>query len=129
MMKKYEAIGIIETKYFAVAMEMLDQVSKTAAIEFLSSQNQLGGKLVSIMIGGSISDVTLAIETAKRVNESKQDSPLKNAVVITNPHEEILRFVVPQPKQIVKKRAAKPSITKTTKKTEEKPLEEENNNE
>ncbi|SER41596.1 Carboxysome shell and ethanolamine utilization microcompartment protein CcmL/EutN [Gracilibacillus ureilyticus] len=128
-MKKYEAIGVIETKYFAVGMEMLDQVSKTAAVEFLSSQNQLGGKLVSIMIGGSISDVTLAIETAKQVNERKTDSPLKNAVVITNPHEEILRFVVPQPKQVAKKRPAKPNTAKSTKKQEDKPIEEENNNE
>ncbi|KAB8139424.1 BMC domain-containing protein [Gracilibacillus oryzae] len=126
-MKKYEAIGVIETKYFAVAMEMLDQVSKTAAVEFLSSQNQLGGKLVSIIVGGSISDVSLAVETAKRVNEMKQDSPLKNAVMITNPHEEIMRFVVPEAKKTVKKQI-KPRA-KTTKKIEEKPLEEDNNHE
>ncbi|GAB2569037.1 BMC domain-containing protein [Gracilibacillus alcaliphilus] len=106
-MKHYEAIGVIETQYFAVAMEMLDQAVKTSDVEFLSSQNSLGGKLVSIIVGGSIADVQLAVEQAKQVNNHKQGQPLKNAVVITNPHPEILKYVVPEPKPKPRKRVNK----------------------
>lgn len=129
-MTQYEAIGVIETKYFAVAMEMLDQVSKSAGVEFIASHNQLGGKLVSLIVGGSISDVTMAIATAKQVNQTKQDQPLKNAVVITNPHPEILKYAIPSnpPKQ--KKLAVKKPTRKTnTKKNQTRTLEEEENNE
>jgi ethanolamine utilization protein EutM len=104
-MKHYEAIGVIETQYFTVALEMLDQVTKTAAVEFLSSKNDLGGKLVSIIVGGSISDVTVAIEQAKYVNSLKQSHPLKNAVMITNPSPEILKFIIPKEQQIKEEQA------------------------
>ncbi len=131
-MKQYEAIGVIETKYFAVAMEMLDQVSKTAGVEFLSSHNQLGGKLVSLVIGGSISDVSLAVDTAKQVNQTKQDQPLKNAVVITNPHPEILKYAIPSKPTKQKRSVAKNQTTRntnTTKKQTGETLEEEENHE
>lgn len=94
-MKTYEAIGIIETQYFAVAMEMLDSMSKSADIEFLSSQNQLGGKLVSLIIGGKISDISVAIETAERIGQTKPGNPLKKALMITNPDPQILHYALP----------------------------------
>ncbi|WP_058307998.1 BMC domain-containing protein [Gracilibacillus massiliensis] len=131
-MTQHEAIGIIETKYFPVAMEMLDQVTKAADVEFLTSHNQLGGKLVSLIIGGSISDVTLAIETAKRVDQTKPDQPLKNAVVITNPHPEILKYAIPSTKKAEKQPTAKKQATRktrTTKKQATKTIEEDENNE
>jgi len=93
-MKKVDAIGIIETQYFTVAMEMLDHICKTAQVEFLSSENYLGGRLVSLIIGGTIADVTEAVKAAKALGEKKQNRPLKKALVITNPHQEILRFII-----------------------------------
>lgn len=128
-MMKYEAIGIIETQYFAVAMEMLDQVSKATAVEFLSSQNYLGGKLVSVIVGGSISNVTIAIETAKLVNERKTNSPLKNAVVITNPHPEILKYVVPKKVKRTKRRNVTKKKTTTAPEKQARMNKEEKNDE
>lgn len=120
-MMKYEAIGVIETQYFAVASEILDHVSKTSDVHFLSSQNYLGGKLVSIIVGGAISDVKVAIDAAKQMNERLTNHPIKNAVVITNPHPEILKFVIPQQKTRKKKQSSKKSSTKKqTKKTSTK---------
>ncbi|WP_407272703.1 BMC domain-containing protein [Radiobacillus sp. PE A8.2] len=112
-MKKYDAIGIIETQYFPVAMEILDNVCKAANVEFLSSEKYLGGKLVSIIIGGKISDVSTAIEVAKQTGARKPGNPLKKALVITNPHEEILKFVVPpsaEPKKTKRKPKNKPAL-------------------
>lgn len=111
-MKSYEAIGVIETQYFAVAMEILDSVSKAANVEFISSEKQLGGRLVSLIVGGGISDVTVAVETAKLVCQNKPNSPLKMALTITNPHEEILKYLISSEKEEEKKPKR---ITKKTK--------------
>ncbi|UII55514.1 BMC domain-containing protein [Cytobacillus spongiae] len=93
-MKQYEAIGVIEAQYFAVAMQLLDEMSKSANIEFITSENYLGGRLVSVIIGGGISDVSAAIEVAKQVCQQKESNPLKMAVVISKPHPEILKYMI-----------------------------------
>ena len=94
-MNRYEAIGVIETQYFTIASEILDAVCKGANVEFLTSENYLGGRLVSLIIGGSVSDVKAAIEIARQVCEGKPGNPLKMALAIMNPHEEIMKFIVP----------------------------------
>ena len=94
-MNRYEAIGVIETQYFTIASEILDAVCKGANVEFLTSENYLGGRLVSLIIGGSVSDIKAAIEISQQVCEGKPGNPLKMALAIMNPHEEIMKFIVP----------------------------------
>lgn len=95
MMKMYEAVGVIEAQYFATAMELLDNMCKASNVEFLTSEKYLGGRLVTQIIGGSISDVTTAVQVAKQICESKPKNPLKMALIITNPHAEILKYILP----------------------------------
>lgn len=76
-MKKYEAIGVVETQYFTYAMELLDKMCKTSNVEFLTSEKELGGRLVSVIVGGKVSDVTAAVQTAKEVCE-KREKPIKD---------------------------------------------------
>lgn len=124
-MSRYEAIGVVETQYYAVAMEMLDCMCKQANVQFLTSENYLGGRLVSLIVGGSIPDVAAAIDAAKRVNETKDNKPLKMALTITNPHEEILKYVVPQimeesiQQEAKTKASVKKRISKNNKQNEE----------
>lgn len=113
-MKRYEALGVVETQYFTIAMELLDQMCKSSDVEFLASENYLGGRLVTLIIGGSVSDVTEAVNVAKQVAEMKANQPLKMALVINNPHEEIMKYIVstpseqePQPVQEEKKETVK----------------------
>ncbi|MBU9714221.1 BMC domain-containing protein [Evansella tamaricis] len=94
-MKRYEAIGVLETQYFTFALELVDKVCKASNVDFLTSENYLGGRLVTIIVGGSISDVNEAVETARQICEKKESTPLKKALTITNPHEEILKFILP----------------------------------
>lgn len=94
-MRKYEALGVVETQYFAIAMEMLDQMCKSSNIQLLANENYLGGRLVSLIIGGSVSEVNVAIEVARKVAETKQNHPLKMALVINNPHSEIMKYILP----------------------------------
>lgn len=94
-MNKYDAIAVLEIRHYAVAMEVLDKVCKSSGVQFLTSEKTLGGRLVSLIVSGSVSEVNEAIETARRVCENKPNNPLKMAVNITNPHAEILKFIVP----------------------------------
>lgn len=94
-MKKFEALGVVETQYFTIAMELLDGMCKSSDVEFLTNENYLGGRLVTLIVGGSISDVTVAVDAAKQIAEGKENNPLKMALVITNPHAEILKYIIP----------------------------------
>lgn len=95
-MEKFEAIGVVETLYFAVALEMLDEMIKASNVEFISKESALGGKLVTLFVGGGISEVTNAIDVVKRLGEGKHEKHLKNAIVISKPHSEILKYIIPR---------------------------------
>ncbi|MGG4392952.1 BMC domain-containing protein [Paenibacillus thiaminolyticus] len=82
----YDAIGVIEARYFATALEMTDAMSKAAQVEWLASEKALGGRLVTIIIGGDVANVKAAVEAA---------NPLAHAAVILKPHAEIMKFVMP----------------------------------
>lgn len=83
------AYGFVEIPSTTAAIGALDIMLKTADVEFVTWEKKLGGRLVTIIIQGSISDVTMAIEAAEH-NGIKKPSV---TVVIANPHEEIVRLV------------------------------------
>lgn len=99
-MKTFEAIGVIEIQYFTFALEVADGMTKAANVQIITSENYLGGRLVSLVIAGSIPDVNAAIEVAENICERKPKNPLKMAVLISNPHPEILKFILPQKKEV-----------------------------
>lgn len=92
-MIKYEAIGVVEAKHFTTALEILDAMCKASDVTFLSSEKKLGGRLVTTIVGGSISNVNAAIEAAKLVCQGREEL-IKGALVISRPHEEIMKFIV-----------------------------------
>ncbi|QGU94378.1 BMC domain-containing protein [Clostridium bovifaecis] len=92
-MIKYEAIGIVEAKHFTTALEILDAMCKASDVTFLSSEKKLGGRLVTTIVGGSISNVNAAIEAARLVCQGREEL-IKGALVISRPHEEIMKFIV-----------------------------------
>ena len=62
---------------------------KTADVEFVTWEKKLGGRLVTIIVQGSISAVTAAVEAADKQAIKK---PVAKTV-IANPHEEIVKIV------------------------------------
>ncbi|WP_217277234.1 BMC domain-containing protein [Paenibacillus dendritiformis] len=92
----YDAIGVIEARYFATALEMTDAMSKAAQVEWLASEKALGGRLVTIIIGGDVANVKAAVEAAKAVCAGKAVNPLAHAAVILKPHAEIMKFIMPR---------------------------------
>ncbi len=83
------AYGFFEIPSTTAAIDALDIMCKTANVEFITWEKKLGGRLVTIIIRGSVSDVKQAIETAARSAIKKPAV----TVVIANPHEEIIKLV------------------------------------
>ena len=84
-----QAYGFFEIPSVTAAVVAVDIMCKTADVEFVTWEKKLGGRLVTIIVRGSVSDVTQAIETAA-ANGIKKPAAY---VVIPNPHEEIIRLI------------------------------------
>lgn len=94
-MREYEAIGVVEVKYFTTALQVVDGMCKASDVTLLGSEKVLGGRLVTVVVGGSISNVNAALESAKFICEGREDL-LKTAITISRPHEEIMKFIIPK---------------------------------
>ena len=88
----YNAIGVVEVNFYANAVCLLDVMEKAADIDFLTSENRLGGRMVTLIVGGTTSGVNAAVEAARAAGEGMSVNPIKVAIVIGNPHPEILKF-------------------------------------
>lgn len=86
-----KALGLIEVVGFVAGVEALDAMLKTANVELVTTENALGGRLVTIMVQGDISDVKEAVEQGKAA-VAKVGSIASN-VCINNPHDEVKRLV------------------------------------
>ena len=91
--------GFIEVSGVVAAMDALDVMCKSSNVEFVTWERKLGGRMVTIVIRGSVLDVTEAIECAKR----NAFAPIMASNVIANPHAETLRLVNLSASRLAKK--------------------------
>ena len=85
-----KALGLIEVVGFTAAVEALDAMLKTASVELVTTENALGGRLVTIMVHGNISDVAEAIEHGKIA--ASRVGQVASSVCINRPHEEVIKL-------------------------------------
>lgn len=90
--------GFIEISGVTAAVDTLDLMCKTADVELVTWERKLGGRLVTIIVQGSVADVTQAVETAVAQAIKKPVA----YTVIANPHEEIVRMVQLSASRLVK---------------------------
>ena len=83
------AIGFIELPHLCDATAALDVMLKTASATFLSWEKKLGGRLITVMVGGSAASVTAAVDAAKDWGGDK----IKASLVLANPHTETWKMV------------------------------------
>ena len=83
------AYGFFEVPSTTAAISALDIMCKTANVEFVTWEKKLGGRLVTVIIRGDVSDVEQAVEAAAQGAIKKPAA----TVVIANPHEEIIKLV------------------------------------
>ena len=85
------SLGLVEVSALGNAIAMLDEMLKAADVEFVAVERRLGGRLVTIVVRGSVSSVTASVEAGKRF--AGDIGCLKAAEVIARPHSEILKFL------------------------------------
>ena len=86
-----QALGFLEVSGVVAAVEALDSMLKTADVEFVTWEKRLGGRLVTIVVTGSISAVQAAVESgAARANAITKTVA---QAIIANPHEEIVKLL------------------------------------
>lgn len=83
------SLGLIELPNLTDAVQALDVMLKTADVKFLTWEKKLGGRLVTIIIQGTVSAVTEAVEAAKR----SASGNIVASAVIANPHQETMDLV------------------------------------
>lgn len=84
-----KAYGFIEIPSTSAAITAIDIMLKTADVKFVTWEKKLGGRLVTIVIQGSVSAVTEAVEAASEKSIKK----IVAKAIIANPHEEIVKMV------------------------------------
>jgi microcompartment protein CcmL/EutN len=84
------AIGLLEVSGLVAAITGLDAMTKAANVRLIHSEKRLGGRLVTLIVKGSVSAVKAAIEAG-----SLAASPLgkiHGEAVIANPHGEVMKI-------------------------------------
>ena len=95
-----KSLGFVEVSGVVAAVDALDVMCKSSNVEFVTWERKLGGRMVTVVITGSVSDVTEAIECAK----SNATLPIMASNVIANPHAETLRMVKLSASRLEKKK-------------------------
>lgn len=85
-----EAIGLVEIQGLVAAVEGLDTMLKTAEVRLIHTEKRLGGRLVTMVIAGSVSAVKASVESG--VSAASVLGEVYGEEVIPGPHEEVLKF-------------------------------------
>ena len=83
--------GLIEVSGVVAAVDSLDAMCKASDVS-LTWERKLGGRLVTIIVEGAVSDVNAAVEAATDIC-TKNRHILASSGVIASPCEEIRRMV------------------------------------
>ena len=86
-----KAIGMIEVQSMVAAIAGFDAMVKAADVRLIHVEKRLGGRLVTIVVDGSVSDVTAAVEAGCRA--SSEVGKVKLFEVIPRPHPEVTKFL------------------------------------
>ncbi len=85
-----ESIGLLEIQGLVASIEGLDSMLKAANVRLIHTEKRLGGRLVTIIIAGSVSAVQAAVEAGRE--RATELGEVFGCEVIANPHTEILKF-------------------------------------
>lgn len=95
------AYGLIEVTGVVAAIDCLDAMCKAAAVELVTWERKLGGRLVTIIVQGSVSDAKAAVEAANDICHLNQHY-MASCGVIASPCEETQKMVALSRKRIEK---------------------------
>ena len=84
------AIGIFEISGFTASVVALDAMCKAASVKILHKEERLGGRLVTLMVAGSVSSVTASLDHGEE--EASSVGEVYGKECIPSPHLELLKF-------------------------------------
>ena len=86
-----KAIALLEVQAMTAAIEGLDAMVKAANVRLIHVEKRLGGRLVTVVVDGSVSAVTAAAEAGREA--AARVGNVKLCEVIARPHPEITKFL------------------------------------
>ena len=86
-----KAIALLEAQAMVAAIAGLDAMVKAADVSLIHVEKRLGGRLVTLVVEGSVSDVTAALEAGREA--AAQVGNVKLCEVIARPHPEVTKFL------------------------------------
>ena len=86
-----KAIALLEVQAMTAAIEGLDAMVKAADVRLIHVEKRLGGRLVTVVVDGSVSAVTAAAEAGREA--AARVGKVKLCEVIARPHPEITKFL------------------------------------
>ena len=81
-----KAIALLEVQAMTAAIEGLDAMVKAADVRLIHVEKRLGGRLVTVVVDGSVSAVTAAAEAGREA--AARVGNVKLCEVIARPHPE-----------------------------------------
>ena len=93
--------GLIEVSGVVAAIDSLDAMCKAADVSLVTWERKLGGRLVTIIVEGSVSDVKAAVEAAAHIAKENHHI-LAASGVIAAPCEETRKMVARSAKRLQK---------------------------
>lgn len=88
--KNTQAIGLLEVQGLVASIEGLDTMLKSADVRLVHTEKRLGGRLVTLIITGSVSAVNAAVENGNM--SASTLGKVYGCEVIARPHSEITKF-------------------------------------
>lgn len=89
-LQQSSSIGILEVQGLVASIEGLDAMLKAAEVRLLHSEKRLGGRLVTLIVLGSVSAVTAALTAGKQ--SASALGKIYGDAVIASPHPELTKF-------------------------------------
>ncbi len=82
------AIALLEVQALVAAIAGLDAMVKAADVKLIHVEKRLGGRLVTVVVEGTVSAVTAALEAGAAV--AAEVGKVKCREVIARPHKDIM---------------------------------------
>ena len=89
--KETKAIALLEVQAMVAAIAGLDAMLKAANVRLIHTEKRLGGRLVTVVVDGTVSDCTAAAEAGREA--AAKVGKVKLCEVVPNPHPEIAKFL------------------------------------
>ena len=90
-----KAIALLEVQAMVTAIVGLDAMVKAADVKLIHVEKRLGGRLVTVVVEGSISAVQAAADAGKAA--AAEVGNVKLCEVIARPHPEVMKFLRTDP--------------------------------